>query len=193
MADEGRCEEADEHSDGTAAAAEPGGATARTCSRELLKLTASPLLEELEVKRLHEYIDQVATAMANAVQRSQSEAHHVGGGGGRFGGRGPAGQVLSVPDRGGDGGGRHGVAAERPLQLALAVVRKLTKKQMMALLGMRHTRATPEWAPPPSHAALYSVRGHTRSHLAHPRARCMRDGLCLMRSHPTHVHASNEW
>jgi len=40
---------------------------------------------------------------------------------------------------------------------SVTLLQELDKRQILALLGMRYTKATPAWAPPPPLAALYAV------------------------------------
>ena len=110
---------------------------------EALKLPASPLLEALEVQPLGTYIDSVVDILSSCARAAAAE-----GGGGN--GRGRDG-------RHNNSGGGNDDDVNAPVKLALAVARQLSSKQIMALLGMRHTRASPEWVPAPPYAALYSV------------------------------------
>jgi hypothetical protein len=117
-----------------------------------LKLPSSPLLEALEVKPLATYIDGVVgivSSCARAAAVGDGADSHSGAG---AGGGGVAGVSCGCRR------GRHDDDDVRAaVRLALAVARRLSSKQTMALLGMRHTRASPEWASPPPYAALYAV------------------------------------
>lgn len=119
-----------------------GGHQLDPTTKHLVSLPASSLLENLEVVSIHEYFVEVHNKLwemagehalpdGTAATTASNMSSLVA--------------VLGV---------ENAVAVG-----AAAVAKHLSERHIMALLGMRHTQATPQWAPPPPLAALYAVRG----------------------------------
>ena len=108
-------------------------------TKRLVSLPASSLLENLEIVSIHQYLAQVHQKLWEV-----GKVCALSDGAGAT--------ALNMPSLVGI------LGVENAVAVGAAVVKHLSERHIMALLGMRHTHATPQWAPPPSHAALYAVR-----------------------------------
>ena len=142
---------------------------------EKLKLpSSSPLLEACEVVSLGTYVDQICDVIETVVQdmtAGETPAHcatdsrnnvDAASSVSRDSNDDPdAAKELAVQSTRVDESSDKHIAMI--VKCGLCVLRRLSPRQLMALLGLRHTKTTPCFQAPPSFAALFAVRSTVAS------------------------------